>query len=80
MTVYVLKLQFFHVLNFWVPERARVIYHDKKQLYVLNFEYAKPGTLRDKRCTKYRELNFPFIRIGVKYGQNTEYWIGPKQI
>ena len=38
VTVYVLKkrrLQFFpfiHVLNFWVPERARVIFHDKKTL------------------------------------------------
>ena len=37
-------LQFFtfiHVLNFWVPERACVIYHAKKKLYVLKFEYIK---------------------------------------
>ena len=44
---YVLNKKKIKVLNFWVPERARVIHHVKKQLYVLNFEYAKPGTLRD---------------------------------
>ena len=36
------------VLKFWVSERARVISHFKLTVYVLNFEYAKPGTLRDK--------------------------------
>ena len=48
---YVLNKKKIKVLNFWVPERARVIHHDKKQLYVLNFEYAKPGTLRDTGYT-----------------------------
>ena len=48
VTVYVLKLQFIHVLKFWVSERARVISHSKLTVYILNFEYAKPGTLRDR--------------------------------
>ena len=53
VTVYILKkkraslFSFIQVLNFGVPERARLILHDKLLLYVLNFEYEKPRVLRD---------------------------------
>ena len=37
---------FIQVLNFWVPERACVIYNDKKKLYVLKFEYIKGSVIK----------------------------------
>ena len=42
---------FIQVLNFWVPERAHVIYSDKKKLYVLKFEY-----IHSKQLAPYKTL------------------------
>jgi len=57
-----------HVLNFWVPERARLILHDKLLLYVLNFEYAKLRGLRDTGIIHMRlkpSTQYPFFWLDV---------------
>ena len=60
---------FIHVLNFWVPERARVISHDKKRLYVLKFEYIKGSVIKGYTYLSWALFFFCFmvISFGIIY-------------